>query len=135
MVIDRYRERAAVLITRCISDLVRHRRHAVAERCAARIVRTRSDRRSAQAIAYDRTRTIVGRARGGYPADERRAEDSFRRAIETARAQEAKSFELRAAVSLAEQWRVCGKRVEARKPQDRIAEPGVDFRDRGARVV
>jgi predicted ATPase len=45
--------------------------------------------------------------------DERRAEDSFRRAIETARAQDAKSFELRTAVSLARLWRDQGRRAEA----------------------
>jgi predicted ATPase len=47
------------------------------------------------------------------PADERCAEDSFRRAIETARAQDAKSFELRTAVSLARLWRDQGRRAEA----------------------
>ena len=42
------------------------------------------------------------------------AEDCFRRALEIARAQEAKAFELRAATSLARLWRELGKRVAAR---------------------
>jgi predicted ATPase len=43
-----------------------------------------------------------------------KAEVSYRRAIERARSQEAKSWELRAAVSLARLWRDQGKRDEAR---------------------
>jgi tetratricopeptide (TPR) repeat protein len=43
-----------------------------------------------------------------------RAETSYRRAIERARSQEAKSWELRAAASLARLWRDQGKRAEAR---------------------
>ena len=43
-----------------------------------------------------------------------RAEASYRRAIERARSQEAKSWELRAATSLARMWRDQGKPAEAR---------------------
>jgi predicted ATPase len=43
------------------------------------------------------------------------AEDSYRRAIERARSQEAKSWELRASTSLARLWRDQGKCTEARK--------------------
>jgi len=42
------------------------------------------------------------------------AEACFRRALDVARAQEAKSLELRAAMSLARLWRDQGKRTEAR---------------------
>jgi predicted ATPase len=42
------------------------------------------------------------------------AESSFRRAIETASKQGAKSWELRAATSMARLWRDQGKRTEAR---------------------
>jgi predicted ATPase len=42
------------------------------------------------------------------------AEECFGRALAIARAQEAKSFELRAATSLARLWRDQGKRVAAR---------------------
>ena len=44
-----------------------------------------------------------------------RAEACYRRAIERARSQEAKSWELRAATSLARLWRNQGKRAEARE--------------------
>jgi predicted ATPase len=47
-------------------------------------------------------------------ADEQRAEASFRRALEIARAQKAKSWELRAATSLARLWGERGRRTEAR---------------------
>jgi predicted ATPase len=46
--------------------------------------------------------------------DEQRAEVSFRRALETAGRQQAKSWELRAATSMARLWRDQGKRDEAR---------------------
>ena len=42
------------------------------------------------------------------------AESSFLRALEVARAQQAKGFELRAAMSLARLWRSQGKGKEAR---------------------
>ena len=47
-------------------------------------------------------------------ADAKRAEVCFRRAIDIARAQQARSFELRASTSLARLWRDQGKRAEAR---------------------
>jgi predicted ATPase len=50
----------------------------------------------------------------GYPSAADRAEASYRRAIERARSQEAKSWELRAATSLARLWHDQGKRTEAR---------------------
>jgi predicted ATPase len=46
--------------------------------------------------------------------DEQRAEASFRRAHETAKRQQAKSWELRAATSLARLWGERGRRAEAR---------------------
>jgi predicted ATPase len=49
------------------------------------------------------------------PSAPDRAEASYRRAIERARAQEAKSWELRAATSLARLWRDQGKPAEARE--------------------
>ena len=49
----------------------------------------------------------------GVEADEGGAEACFRQAIEIARSQEAKSWELRAATSLAELWRGQGKCHEA----------------------
>jgi predicted ATPase len=48
-----------------------------------------------------------------HPSAPDRAEVSYRRAIERARSQEAKSWELRAATSLARLWRDQGKRTEA----------------------
>jgi predicted ATPase len=50
-------------------------------------------------------------ATGGVPTD---AEAHYYRALDIARAQDAKSFELRAATSLARWWRDQGKRAEAR---------------------
>jgi predicted ATPase len=47
-------------------------------------------------------------------ADDQRAEACFRRAVDIARAQQAKSFELRAATSLARLWQRQGKREDAR---------------------
>ena len=49
-----------------------------------------------------------------HPANAAEAEALFGRALDIARAQEAKSFELRAATSLARLWQREGKRVEAR---------------------
>jgi predicted ATPase len=46
--------------------------------------------------------------------EERRAEESFRRALEIARQQQAKSWELRATTSLARLWDEQGRRAEAR---------------------
>jgi predicted ATPase len=48
------------------------------------------------------------------PPDTAKAEQYFLRALEVARSQQAKSWELRAAMSLARLWRDQGKRVEAR---------------------
>ena len=48
------------------------------------------------------------------PASSAEAEVLFHRALDIARAQEAKSFELRAATSLARLWQCQGKRAEAR---------------------
>jgi predicted ATPase len=47
-------------------------------------------------------------------ADRQRAETSFRQALETARQQQAKSWELRAATSLARLWSEQSRRSEAR---------------------
>jgi hypothetical protein len=49
----------------------------------------------------------------GY--DEQQSEGCFRRAIEIARAQQAKSFELRAALRLARLWQTQGRNTEARE--------------------
>jgi predicted ATPase len=49
-----------------------------------------------------------------HPANAAEAEALFGRALDIARAQEAKSFELRAATSLARLWHRQGKRAEAR---------------------
>jgi predicted ATPase/class 3 adenylate cyclase len=48
------------------------------------------------------------------PADPSRAEASFRDALEVARGQSAKSYELRAATSLARLWQQMGRKQEAR---------------------
>ncbi len=58
-----------------------------------------------------RLRGELGLATGGASAD---AEALFHRALEIARSQEAKSFELRAATSLARLWQQLGKRDAAR---------------------
>ena len=47
--------------------------------------------------------------------DETAAEASFQKAIEVARRQQAKSWELRAAMSMARLWQKQGKRAEARE--------------------
>ena len=47
--------------------------------------------------------------------DERRAEASFNRPSDIAKRQHAKSWQLRAAVSLGRLWRDQGKRLEARQ--------------------
>jgi predicted ATPase len=54
------------------------------------------------------------RASGG-PSVESEAEACFRRAIDIARRQEAKAFELRPAMSLSRLWQRQGKRAEARQ--------------------
>ncbi len=64
------------------------------------------------------------------PSTPDRAEASYRRAIERARSQEAKSWELRAATSLARLWRDQGKPAEARaaRPDLRLVHRGVRHR-------
>jgi predicted ATPase len=52
------------------------------------------------------------------PADAQNAEACFRRSVETARRQQAKSWELRAGTSLARLWAEQDRRAEAR---DRLA--------------
>jgi predicted ATPase len=56
--------------------------------------------------------------------DEADAEALFREAIETARGQQAKSWELRAATSLARLWQRQGKRREARELLAPPSTPG-----------
>jgi len=66
------------------------------------------------------------------PASSGEAEALFRRALDIARAQEAKSFELRAATSLARLWQRQGKRAEARAllaPVYAWFTEGLDTRD------
>jgi len=54
------------------------------------------------------------RAEVACAADEEKAEDYFDRALSIAREQQAKSFELRAATSMARLWRDQDKRQQAR---------------------
>jgi predicted ATPase len=49
-----------------------------------------------------------------FGLDEKKSEACFHRAIEIAREQQAKSFELRAAISLARLWQRRGQRAKAR---------------------
>lgn len=56
-----------------------------------------------------------GKTRAGKRAGLIEAETHFLQAIETARHQKAKSFELRATVSLARLWRETGKAKEAKR--------------------
>ena len=58
--------------------------------------------------------TGCGERAGAKPATHAEAASWFRRAIDTARSQQAKSLELRAATSLARLWAEQGKRAEAR---------------------
>jgi predicted ATPase len=51
-------------------------------------------------------------------ADAAKGEAYFERALSVARKQQAKSWELRAAVSMARLWRDQGKRDEDREPQE-----------------
>jgi predicted ATPase len=52
---------------------------------------------------------------GQSKPDDRRAEACFRNAIDVARRQQAKAFELRAATSLGRLWQAQGRRSEARE--------------------
>src|SRR5262249_44553642 len=66
------------------------------------------------------------------PADAEKAEACFRRAVEVARRQQAKSWELRAAMSLARLWRDQGKPQQARELLAPVYEwftEGFDTRD------
>ena len=58
-----------------------------------------------------RLRGEIVLATGGAPTD---AETHFQRALEIARSQDARSYELRAATSLARLWRDQGRQAEAR---------------------
>ncbi len=60
-----------------------------------------------------RLRGVLRLRQAGAPQAE--AETCFRQALDVARRQEAKSLELRAAMSLARLWQHQGKRTEARK--------------------
>ena len=61
------------------------------------------------------TNRIAGEIRLKYPKrDTAKAEAYFERALTVARQQQAKSWELRAAMSMARLWRDQGKRDEAR---------------------
>ena len=74
------------------------------------------ERRGSDAVWEPEVHRLIGDLllrRNPSAAD--RAEASYRRAIERARSQEAKSWELRAATSLARLWRDQGKPAEARE--------------------
>jgi predicted ATPase len=57
----------------------------------------------------------TGTVGGAPPTGEEQAEACFLRAIEIARKQQAKSWELRAVTSLARLWQQLGKKTEARQ--------------------
>ncbi len=61
--------------------------------------------------------------------DRQRAEAGFRRALEVARRQDNRGFELRAAVGLARLWRDAGRRAEARELVGPIAARWTEGRD------
>jgi predicted ATPase len=66
------------------------------------------------------------------PGVQTEAEDCFRKSIETARQQEARSFELRAVTSLSRLWKQQGKKAEARQALAEIYgwfTEGFDTRD------
>jgi len=62
----------------------------------------------------DSLQPVPSSVEGSAVDREKRAEDCFQRALDIARGQAAKSFELRAATSLARLWRDQGRRAEAR---------------------
>jgi predicted ATPase len=59
--------------------------------------------------------TLRGSSAEASPAVEKEAEECFRKSIEIARQQEARSFELRAVTSLSRLWKLHGKNAEARQ--------------------
>jgi predicted ATPase len=61
------------------------------------------------------TLTLQSKVQSAMPNVEAEAEGYFLKAIEIAQSQKAKSWELRAATSLARLWQRQGKRVEAHK--------------------
>jgi hypothetical protein len=61
--------------------------------------------------------------------DRQRAEAGFRRALEMARRQDNRGFELRAAVGLGRLWREAGRRAEARELVATTAGAWVEGRD------
>ena len=74
------------------------------------------ERRGSDAIWEPEVHRLIGDLRlRRNPSAPDRAEVSYRRAIERARSQEAKSWELRAATSLARLWRDQGKPAAARE--------------------
>jgi predicted ATPase len=66
------------------------------------------------ASKVDRPQPAPSHAEGSCIEAEQTGEECFRRALEIAGAQQARSFELRAATSLARCWRDQSKRAEAR---------------------
>jgi predicted ATPase len=79
----------------------------------------RSEQRECEAEVYRIKGVLLHRSTGRRPQLKNRhvveAEKYFRRAIEVARRQSAKSFELRAVMSLSRLWQEQGKRAEARQ--------------------
>jgi predicted ATPase len=61
------------------------------------------------------TLTLQSKVQSPRPKVEEEAEECFWKAIEVARQQQAKSWELRAAMSLSQLWQSQGKKAEARK--------------------
>jgi predicted ATPase len=78
----------------------------------ARTLIDRHDERVCEAEVHRLRGDLLPRQSGDRP---REAEACFERALETARRQGAKSFELRAATSLARLWHAEGKREDARR--------------------
>src|SRR6185369_14290206 len=64
---------------------------------------------------HDGTVTVAGTVGGAHPTEEEEAEECFLKAVEVARKQQAKSFELRAVMSLSRLWQQQGKRAGARQ--------------------
>jgi predicted ATPase len=66
-----------------------------------------------QKLSVASNRLSAGTVGGAHPTKEGEAEAYFLRAIEIARRQQAKSLELRAAMSLAQLWQQQGKKAKA----------------------